>query len=187
LSKRWDLAVRHWIGVQFYGKVRRFDLIAATLAITVISIALWRLGLFDDLSRFLDKEGTGIYGALLSAWASLLGFAIAAITIVSALVATPHFTTFRRSEHYDSFWFAFIWTIRSLGAAAVVALIGLFANHYNPGRIVVFIVAAWATILSAISLLRSGLTLEELLRQSHEAETQSRSSLKPSPNPPVEP
>lgn len=185
--KRLDLAVKNWLGGQFYGHIRRSDFSAATLVVATLSISLWRAGLFDDLGCFLKTDGVGIYGALLSTWAALLGFAITAITIVSALVSTPQFEKFRYSKHYDAFWFAFTWTIRTLGAAAVIALVALFVNHYEDGRLAVFMLVVWTIVLAASSLLRSGLTLEELLRQSRELEFKNRPVLKPSSNPPVEP
>jgi hypothetical protein len=128
------------------------------------------VGLFFALGRvsgpifeLLCKDGTALYGSLLGAFAALLGFAIAVISIVTGLVSTPTFSELRKGDHYDLFWLAFVWTIRYLGACVLASLLAIFANKYDLLRTGMLLVVAALTLASASSLWRSGYTLELVL------------------------
>lgn len=123
------------------------------------------------LRDLLSKDGTALYGSILSALAALLGFAIAVITIVTGIVSTQPFAKLRASRYYDDFWAAFIWAIRAVGAATLLAFVSLFAGRYEAIRIEVAIVMTALALLSASTLFRSGVTLEALLQNARNAQT----------------
>jgi len=116
----------------------------------------------------LDKDGTAMYGAFLSALAALLGFAIAAVAITASLVSTPRFLRLRASDQYQNFWRAFLWSIRALAVATAIALVAMFANKYEAARYGTLFASILAILIAAASLLRSGLTLEAVLKATNE-------------------
>lgn len=119
---------------------------------------------FKPFTTLIDKDGTAIYAAILSTAGALLGFAIAIITIVQGLVSAKEFKMLRASEHYEAFWTAFVWSIRSLGISAVVSLIALFVGHVAAIWPAACAIVAWLTIAAIIGLGRGVRTLELLLR-----------------------
>jgi len=173
------------LGSALYGHALLFDSGAAVFASCALGLWALRSNGFGDLDCFLEKDGTGIYASLLSAWAALLGFAITAVTIVSALISLPQFSPFRTGNHYNDFWFAFVWCIRVLGIAATMSLLALFLNHYPVARNVVLLLNVTMTVAAALSLFRSGRTLEVLLKKSGDLQERERPA--PSGYPPVEP
>jgi hypothetical protein len=130
----------------------------------------------SDVSDLLDKDGTALYAAFIGAFAALLGFAITSVSIIAGLVSAEPFRTLRRDEHYEDFWNAFLWSIRFLGLAVVVAVIAMFANHFK-GQIWVFDIR-WTTLFAIMtlviacgsSLLRSGISFELVLAATRRAQ-----------------
>jgi hypothetical protein len=149
-----------------------------------IAVITWYLDLSCKIDAFLEHDGTAVYGALLSTLGSLLGFAIAAITVVSAIILDRRFAEFRQGRHYDAFWAAFTWTIRALGMAAFAALVALFANQIKPFRVYLVIGCGFFLVMASSSLIRSGFTLEVLLRLTRAI---GPNRPEPKPNPPVVP
>jgi hypothetical protein len=133
------------------------------LASTVILFFLLRQE-SNPIVGLLCKDGTALYGAFLGAFAALLGFAIAVIAIVTGLVNGRQFAELGGSRHYATFWLAFVWTIRFLGAGTLLSLVAIFANQYDGLRIETLFVVGAAILASTSSLWRSGYSLELVLK-----------------------
>jgi hypothetical protein len=143
--------------------LRGIDVTLGIALPVVISVILQRVGLAAPLYGLLCKDGTTIYGSLVATLASLLGFAIAAISIVVGLISTPKFAELRGSAKYGDFWKAFTWTIQGLGCATLICLIAIFLNVVPDFRMWVLLGTGIATTIAVSSLLRSGVTLIAVL------------------------
>jgi len=144
----------------FLGKhMRLVDIVLGVGFLLAMAALFNRLGLTDLIVGLVCKDGTTLYGSFVATLASLLGFAIAAISITVGLVSSPRFAVLRSSSQYGNFWLAFIWAIQSLGAATVVSLIAIFVNAIPVTRLWVLLVALVIIMVATLSLLRSGIAL----------------------------
>lgn len=147
----------------FLGKwLWTFDVVAGVVMSLVAAYAATKFAC-DPFAELMTKDGTAIYGAILSTAGALLGFAIAVITIVQGLVSARSLYTLRASADYGNFWLAFVWSIRSLGLLAILALVAIFVDHIGSVWLWVFVVVLASTIAAVIGLSRSVRTLEVLL------------------------
>jgi hypothetical protein len=164
-----DRPKQNWLKSRYFGQwMVTFDLVAA---IVVVSAATWYLRKDPcPISDLLDKDGTALYGAFLSSLAALLGFAIAAVAIIASLVAGRTFDALRKSNKYENFWLAFKWSIRALALATFSSLVALFANEFEPTRDPILIIVVFCIICATASLVRSGYTLEVVLKQTKDAD-----------------
>jgi hypothetical protein len=144
----------------FLGKhMRVVDIVSGVGLLLVVTALFNRFGITDFIARLVCKDGTTLYGSFVATLASLLGFAIAAISITVGLVSSPRFAALRSSSQYGNFWLAFIWAIQSLGAATLVSLIAIFVNAIPATRLWVLLVALAIITVATLSLLRSGIAL----------------------------
>ena len=151
----------------YYGRLLpTFDLAASGLFTGVFGLLYVKAPC--PIDELISRDSTALYGTLLSSFAVLLGFAIAAIAIVASLVTAKPFDTLRRSSEYDNFWLAFKWSIRSLAVAAVFSLVALFSTRYNSARIATLFLEVFCAVAAILSLLRSGYTLEKVLRRTRD-------------------
>lgn len=160
---------QNWLKSWYFGQwLVTFDLVPA---IIIVSVATWFL-LKDPcpINTLLSKDGTALYGAFLSALAALLGFAIAAVAIIASLVAGRPFDALRKSDKYENFWLAFKWSIRALALATFSSLVALFANEFEPLRDPMLIVVMLCIFAASASLVRSGYTLEVVLKKTKDAD-----------------
>ena len=150
-------------GLYFGARLWLVDLVLAATATLVFG---WLVG--RDSSPVLEmlcKDGTGLYGAFLSALAALLGFAIAAVAIIANLVTGRAFAGLRKSGEYTNFWKAFTWTIRALAIANAASFLALFVNRYSAFQFWCMIIVMFTIFEAALSLGRSGYTLEVVLER----------------------
>jgi MFS family permease len=156
-------------------------LFTCDVVLAIIAAALFALLAFRDMGPIMElvcKDGTALYGAFLAALTALLGFTIAAIAIIAALVTGDAFKELRKSDEYQNFWGAFTWSIRALAIGSVLSLLALFAGRYDGFQFWTLVVVVWGIALAASSLLRSGRTLEVVLKKTRhlgepEVETQN--------------
>jgi len=146
-------------------------LFTCDVVLAIIAAALFALLAFRDMGPIMElvcKDGTALYGAFLAALTALLGFTIAAIAIIAALVTGDAFKELRKSDEYENFWGAFTWSIRALAVGSLFALVALFVGRYDGFRFWVLVAVVWAVALAAFSLLRSGRTLEIVLQRTRD-------------------
>jgi hypothetical protein len=139
------------------------DGLIGIVAVTVLGVIVSTTASWRQLSCFLDRDGVALYGALLGSLASLLGFSVTVIAVVSGLVQTRPFHKFREGEQYESFWAVFTVAVRTVGLATLVALLALFLTHVQVVRLVTLAAVSGTLAAATSSLIRGGLTLEKLL------------------------
>ncbi len=80
------------------------------------------------LDYMANRRGL-VYATLSAIFGSLLGFAIAAESIVLALSGSDKLTVVRNSKHYPTLWRVFRWTIRTLAFATISAVTALILDR----------------------------------------------------------
>lgn len=85
---------------------------------------LVKYGGLDVIASVVHDRGA-VYGTLASIFASLLGFIIAAVTIVLGHAQSPKLAVVRDSRWWSHLWTAFTSCMWILAAATLVALAGL--------------------------------------------------------------
>lgn len=115
------------------------------------------------IEETLKGNRGAIYGALASIYGSLLGFAITAVSIVLGFSTTERLAVVRESKHYPTLWKVFTATIRTLGLATVVALLGLILDRDSSPAKWVLHMTVFATILATLRLSRCVWVLENVI------------------------
>lgn len=105
-----------------------------------------------------------IYGTFAAIFGSLLGFAIAAESIVLGLSGSEHLQIVRESKHYSTLWQVFRWTIRTLALATVAALAALILDRDKAPCIVYLYVSVFFGLLAAVQLARTIWVLEQVVK-----------------------
>lgn len=117
----------------------------------------------EQLLEFMAGRRGTIYGVLAGIFGSLLGFAIAAETIVLSLSGSDKLSVVRSSEHYPTLWRVFRWTIRTLALATVAALIALLLDRDKQPWMAWLYVCAFFTLLAIAHLARTIWVLEQVV------------------------
>lgn len=115
------------------------------------------------IEETLKGNRGAVYGALSSIFGSLLGFAITAVSIVLGFSTTDRLAVVRESKHYPTLWKVFTATIRTLGLATVVALLGLILDRDNSPTKAVLYLTVFASLLGALRLGRCVWVLENVI------------------------
>ena len=111
----------------------------------------------------LQNNRGALYGTLASIFGSLLGFAVTATSIVLGFSSSSSLRIVRESVHYATLWRVFLATIRTLGFATVVSLVGLvFDRDDAPWHWVLYFVVL-AFLLSCLRIARSVWVLERVI------------------------
>lgn len=105
-----------------------------------------------------------IYGTFAPIFGSLLGFAIAAESIVLGLSGSEHLRIVRESKHYSTLWKVFRWTIRTLALATVAALAALILDRDKVPCITYLYVSVFFGMLAAAQLARTIWVLEQVVK-----------------------
>lgn len=105
-----------------------------------------------------------IYGTFAAIFGSLLGFAIAAESIVLGLSGSEHLRIVRESRHYSTLWQVFRWTIRTLALATVAALVALILDRDKAPRTVCLYLSTFFGLLAAVQLARTIWVLEQVVK-----------------------
>jgi len=125
----------------------------------------WSACLDSNISVWPILEGNrgAIYGALASVFGSLLGFAITAVSIVIGFSGHERLAVVRQSRHYKTIWKVFFSSIRTLGFATVIALVGLVIDRdRTPHQSVVYL-CTFASLLAVLRIARCAWVLENIV------------------------
>lgn len=102
------------------------------------------------IDKVLQGNRAAVYGTLASIFGSLLGFAIAAVSIVLGFISSRKLETVRKSRYYPLLWRCFVSSIRWLGIATIASLVILVVDRdANPAFWAFY---AMTTIVSVSSL-----------------------------------
>ncbi|HEY7974694.1 MAG TPA: hypothetical protein VID72_05075, partial [Ktedonobacterales bacterium] len=118
-------AVSRWWKIHFLEAELGLALLLAA------GFALWDLGLGGEraVNALLAGNRAAIYGTLASICGSLLGFTIAAISIILGYASSERLAIVRDSKHYATLWRVFVAAMRGLALATLVALAGLIVDR----------------------------------------------------------
>jgi hypothetical protein len=103
------------------------------------------------LVQFISVEMKMLYPILISVFASLLGFILAAAAVIFAAVSSEKLDILRKSIQHKALWHIFNRTVRVLGIGTILCLLGLILNHTG----VVSVIATYSTLfITVLSVLR---------------------------------
>ena len=116
-----------------------------------------------EIDRVLADNRGALYGTLASIFGSLLGFAITSASIVLGFSSSERLAIVRESKHYPTLWKVFGATIRALGLATIIALVGLvFDRDTAPSRLVSYFLV-FSFLLSCLRVARTVWILENII------------------------
>ncbi len=137
----------------------------AVVAMVAAAFVGWAecLGGVTKIDLILVENRGSLYGTLASIFGSLLGFTITAASIVLGFSSSPRLRIIRESEHYSMLWKVFGATIRALGFATVLSLVGLvFDRDANPSHWVLYLVG-FAFLLACMRIARAVWVLDNII------------------------
>lgn len=131
--------------------------ISAVLTAIFVSWVVWGGG-SGSVGHGLDSVRGVLYGTLATVAGALLGFVIATVSILVALVSSesPRMRFLRSSHAYPQIWAIFTSAMRWLAGATGVSLVALLLDHERP-----FVSDQWLDALRAAVLL---ITLVAVMR-----------------------
>lgn len=115
------------------------------------------------VNTLLNGNRGMIYGTFASIFGSLLGFAITAASIILGFSGLSRLAIIRESAQYPTLWRVFKATIRALGLATIVSLIGLILSHETTLFRWVLHVSVFASLLACLRLIRCVWVLEKTI------------------------
>lgn len=127
------------------------ELGAALVIAGVFTIAEVRCGILPD-------ELAALYGALAAVFGSLLGFTIAAVSIIIAVSGDDRLAVLRGSDRYPDLWKTFFSAIRWLGGATLIAFAGLLWE-----TVLVAALASFAILITVFRISRCIWVLERIV------------------------
>ena len=140
---------------RFYGAW--FLLLEFVLAVVACSaFVVWAV-CFDGAARVeevLQGNRADVYGTLASICGSLFGFTITAVSVVMATSGSPRLQVVRASKHYGDMWQIFLSSIRCLGAATIILIVGLLVDRDEAPRMWVFYMALFTISVVMVRLAR---------------------------------
>jgi len=111
----------------------------------------------------LGESRVDLYGAFAAIFGSLLGFVIAAVSIVLGYAESDQLRIVRESKYYAQLWGTFKAAIRALAFATIMALTGLVLDRgKEPLRFVLY-ANVFSITLSSLRLWRVILVLENIV------------------------
>lgn len=114
------------------------------------------------IQNFIGDRCSNIYSTLAGILGALLGFAITAESIVIGLSGNDKLLILRKSKHYETLWKVFTKTIRWLGIATIMALVGILIDNNGLFNIV-FYIFTFFFLLSGVRLFRTIWVLENII------------------------
>ena len=143
--------------------VKRLILVLLVVGFPTLAAAFYRMELLCP--GVLDgRHLNSLYGALAQIFASLLGFCIAAISIVLGYAHDDRLAFLRRSKHYRELWGAFMRAIRWLAVAALVNLVGLFVQTEETSILLLAWVAGMSSLYAIYRLAHCVRVLDGVIR-----------------------
>lgn len=114
------------------------------------------------IENIVGDRCSNIYSTLAGILGALLGFAITAESIVIGLSGNDKLLILRKSPHYKTLWKVFTKTIRWLGIATLMALVGILVDK-NGLFSIVFYVFTYFFLLAGVRLFRTIWVLENII------------------------
>lgn len=151
LQSAWE---RHFLRFEF--------VLAVVLGVTFVFWGEPLLSTAGLAPSSLDARRT-IYGALASLFGSLLGFVITAVSIAIAFASSDRLSIVRESRHYGDLWRVFTASIKSLGLATVVALVGLVADGKPWTSAAIGYLMFFSSVLATFRVIRCVWVLEKIV------------------------
>lgn len=109
------------------------EFVSSLIVAVALGIVGYRCGLNDLVDRTLEGTRETLYGTLASIFASLFGFAVAAVSIILSFIDRERFTKLREASSYSQLWGFFISAIWWLGVSTIASVLSLiFDNDTSP-------------------------------------------------------
>lgn len=137
----------------------------AVVVVVCAAFVVWAKGCKGEqviLDIMAERRGL-IYGTVAAIFGSLLGFAIAAESIVLGLSGSEQLRIVRDSKHYPTLWRVFRWTIRTLALATVAALTALIFDRDETPYTLLLYICTFFGLLAAVQLARTIWILEQVV------------------------
>jgi uncharacterized membrane protein YqjE len=145
---------------------KHFLWVELVIAVVVgVAATYWIIGRVGSrtIDTLLDHNRATVYAAFATLWGSLLGFVITAASIVLGLSGSESLAVVRGSSHYLTLWKVFTASIRALGLATLLVLIGLILDRDNRPNHVVFCLAIFGSVLATLRLIRCVWVIEKVI------------------------
>lgn len=125
------------------------------LAVAALGVFLLPPGIRSVIGGPLSTDSSSVYGALVGLQGSLLGFVLAALTIVLGYSQSPSMEILRKSGQLPNLFRVYLAGIRSHAFATVTAIVALVVNSgYVTASLLAWLVAS-SSVVTAIRLGRS--------------------------------
>lgn len=112
------------------------EFVASLIVAVALGVVGYRYGLNDLVDRTLEGNRATLYETLASIFASLFGFAVAAVSIILSFIDRERFTKLREASSYSQLWGFFISAIWWLGVSTIASVLSLiFDNDSSPSYV----------------------------------------------------
>jgi len=140
------------------------ELCLALIVTLGFSLSRDHFGGWIPVMNVLKDNRSAIYQTATSIFGSLLGFAIAALSLLISFSGSPSLKLVQESNHYPTLWKTFAAANRALGLATVASFLALiFDRDRSPSRLIFFAVF-YAAMLAALRVARCIWILEQVVR-----------------------
>lgn len=137
----------------------------AGLAVFTLALA-WGIeqpAIDAPLFELLNERRSDIYGALLALHSALLGFVLAAFTIVLGYGEGPRFELVRQSTHWPKLYGSFASAVRAFAFGTLSSVVALLLDRDGQPVPVLACLAIAVTVLASARLTRVLLLLERIV------------------------
>jgi hypothetical protein len=114
------------------GRIERHWIATEWLIGIAVAIAAWVVlgdgGASSRWGEMLQDNRAALYGTVAAVAGALLGFVLAAGSIMAPMLESPGMARVRESDQYPALWRLFLSATRGLGILTVVALIALVVD-----------------------------------------------------------
>ena len=139
---------------------------AGLVVVATIIFAAWFFR-FDGspwIHNILKDNRANIYGTLATIAGSLLGFSVAATSIVFGLLSSERLALLKKSKHYPKLWKTFFQAIQCLGILTIVVLVSLILDKEDAPISWLVIPVVLFVGLSVVRLTRAIWILEQIIQ-----------------------
>jgi hypothetical protein len=115
----------------------------------------------DIIAYWLSQNKNNIYSLFASINGTMLGFVFTGMSIILVFTESEKLRRLKRSKHYKTIFIIYFSTIKYLGLATAVPILGIiFNNEYN---MYLFYLIIWSIIISVLRIWRCMWVLESLI------------------------
>jgi hypothetical protein len=148
----------------YLNRSRPWDIGAGALIFALVIGSEWCPWLRAGVAFVFDGKRVALFSAIAAIAGSLLGFAIASVSIVLTVAQMPRLKVVRKSKHYRALWLTFHSTIWCLALTTVTALVGLaIDSDARPNLFVTALVAGTCTT-AGLRVFNAIWILEQIVR-----------------------